>query len=309
VTIFSRRLDNLVGVLESADGLDAVAERLAGVSGRLLPTGPIKDAASGTTLGHPLHPALVAMPMGCWLAATFLDYTGGSDAHRGHGGRAGRRPAQRLVGLGVLTAVPTAIAGVSDWLDTAEGERRVGLIHAAANATALTGYAASWLLRRAGRHRAGITVSTVSGAFLVAAGWLGAHLVYAAGVGVDTTAFQKFPTKWTDTGLQCDDLPSDSAVGLTVEGVPLLVSRSGRSVHVIANRCTHRGAPLDEGIIADGCVTCPWHGSQFDLIDGAVRRGPATRPQPALEARVTKRRVQVRRPDEVRALRLNPDGV
>jgi nitrite reductase/ring-hydroxylating ferredoxin subunit len=209
----------------------------------------------------------------------------------------------------VLTAVPTAIAGVSDWLDTAQGERRVGLIHAAANATALTGYTASWLLRRAGRHRAGITVSSVSGGFLILAGWLGAHLVYAAGVGVDTTAFQKFPTKWTDAGLEFDDLPSETAVEVSVEGVPLLVSRSGRSVHAIANRCTHRGAPLDEGEIADGCVTCPWHGSQFDLTDGAVRRGPATRPQPALEARVTQGRVEVRRPDEARALRLNPVGV
>jgi nitrite reductase/ring-hydroxylating ferredoxin subunit/uncharacterized membrane protein len=305
VNAVSRRLETLVGALEGADGLDTVAERLAAVSGRLLPKGPIKDAASGTSLGHPLHPALVAMPMGCWLAATYLDYSEGADARHGHGGR---RQAQRFVGLGVLTAIPTAITGASDWLDTAQAERRVGLIHAAANATAITGYAASWLLRRAGRHRAGITVSAASGGVLVAAGWLGAHLTYAAGVGVDTTAFQKFPTRWTDTGLEFDELTSGSAVGVDVEGVSVLVSRSGRGVRAIANRCTHRGAPLDEGVIADGCVTCPWHGSRFDLTDGAIHQGPATRPQPTLQARVTRGRVQVRRSDEVRALRLNPVG-
>jgi nitrite reductase/ring-hydroxylating ferredoxin subunit len=163
-------------------------------------------------------------------------------------------------------------------------------------------------LRRTGRHRAGAALATVSGGFLAVAGWLGAHLVYAAGVGVDTTAFQRFPTRWTDTGLAFDDLAADRGVGVDVGGVSVLVSRSGRKVYAVANRCTHRGAPLDDGEIADGCVTCPWHGSRFDLADGSVLRGPATRPQPALEARVAKGHVQVRRAGEVRALRLNPVG-
>jgi nitrite reductase/ring-hydroxylating ferredoxin subunit len=128
------------------------------------------------------------------------------------------------------------------------------------------------------------------------------------GVGVDTTAFQKLPSRWTDAGLEFDELTSGSAVAVEVGGVSVLISRSGRSVHAIANRCTHRGGPLDEGEIADGCVTCPWHGSRFDLADGSVQKGPATRPQPTLEARVSDGRVQVRRRDEVRALRLNPVG-
>lgn len=301
----NHRLDTLVGALERATGLDAAAEVLSAGAGRLLPSGPVKDAASGTALGHPLHPALVAVPVGCWLAATYLDYAPVSDRRDG---AATRRVAQRLVGLGVIAAIPTAIAGTSDWLDTAQAERRVGLVHALANGAAVTGYTGSWLLRRAGRHRAGAALATVSGGFLAVAGWLGAHLVYAAGVGVDTTAFQRFPTRWTDTGLAFDDLAADRGVGVDVGGVSVLVSRSGRKVYAVANRCTHRGAPLDDGEIADGCVTCPWHGSRFDLADGSVLRGPATRPQPALEARVAKGHVQVRRAGEVRALRLNPVG-
>jgi nitrite reductase/ring-hydroxylating ferredoxin subunit len=244
--------------------------------------------------------------MGCWLAAIGIDFAPAP-------GRSGRstaeRLARRLVGLGVIAAIPTAVSGTSDWLDTTGAERRVGLVHALANGAATAGFAGSWLLRRAGHHRAGVALSAASGCLAGTAGWLGGHLVFALGVGVDTTAFQKFPTRWTDAGLAVDDVASGAGVAVVVEGVPVLVSRSGRSLHAIANRCTHRGAPLDEGVITDGCVTCPWHGSRFDLADGVVLRGPATRPQPALEARVSRGRVQVRRVDEVRALRLNPVGV
>ena len=35
----------------------------------------------------------------------------------------------------------------------------------------------------------------------------------------------------------------------------------------------------------DGCVECPWHGSQFRLADGHVARGPAVFDQPVFEVR------------------------
>jgi len=42
--------------------------------------------------------------------------------------------------------------------------------------------------------------------------------------------------------------------------------------------CTHRGGPLNEGKLNGSTVTCPWHGSQFNVCSGAVLRGPATEP-------------------------------
>jgi len=33
--------------------------------------------------------------------------------------------------------------------------------------------------------------------------------------------------------------------------------------------CPHRGGPLDDAPVEDGCVTCPWHGYRFDLLTGA----------------------------------------
>ncbi|MFB7214076.1 Rieske (2Fe-2S) protein, partial [Streptomyces sp. NPDC056255] len=40
-----------------------------------------------------------------------------------------------------------------------------------------------------------------------------------------------------------------------------------------------------EGEVADGCVTCPWHGSVFRLSDGWNVGGPATAPQPTFDTR------------------------
>lgn len=43
-------------------------------------------------------------------------------------------------------------------------------------------------------------------------------------------------------------------------------------------KCTHVGGPLEKGAVAGTTVTCPLHGSQFDLRTGAVTRGPAVKP-------------------------------
>ncbi len=42
--------------------------------------------------------------------------------------------------------------------------------------------------------------------------------------------------------------------------------------------CTHQGGPLSEGTLEGNCITCPIHGSRFDVTTGAVVRGPATKP-------------------------------
>lgn len=42
--------------------------------------------------------------------------------------------------------------------------------------------------------------------------------------------------------------------------------------------CPHSGGPLDEGKLDASTVTCPWHGSQFNVCSGAVLRGPARKP-------------------------------
>jgi nitrite reductase/ring-hydroxylating ferredoxin subunit len=43
-------------------------------------------------------------------------------------------------------------------------------------------------------------------------------------------------------------------------------------------KCTHQQGPLTEGHVDGSTVTCPWHGSQFDVCSGAVLRGPGINP-------------------------------
>jgi nitrite reductase/ring-hydroxylating ferredoxin subunit len=81
------------------------------------------------------------------------------------------------------------------------------------------------------------------------------------------------------------DLPEGEPVRQMAGEVPVVAVRSGGRVHVLANRCSHMSGPLSDGELADGCLTCPWHGSVFRIADGSVARGPATAPQPAFEVR------------------------
>jgi len=56
---------------------------------------------------------------------------------------------------------------------------------------------------------------------------------------------------------------------------PLAVYHVGSRFHACADRCPHAGALLSEGEVEGGVVTCPRHGSQFDVATGQRLRGPA----------------------------------
>jgi nitrite reductase/ring-hydroxylating ferredoxin subunit/uncharacterized membrane protein len=289
--------------IEAAKALDPGAAALAAFLRPIMPKGKARDMLSGTPIGHPLHPLLVTVPIGSWLGASWVDFTTGPS---------GRKAASRLVGLGILAAGPTALAGASDWLDTMEGERRVGFVHALGNDVALGLYIASWLSRRRGRHARGKALALAGAGMLGVSGWLGGHLSYALGVGVDTTAFQTAPSDWTDVAL-LDDLPEGRPTARPLGETPVLLLRRGSHVTAINDRCSHRGGPLHEGELADGCITCPWHGSQFRLdggeSDGVVVSGPATRPQERFETRIVGGHVEARRIGTDRSLGNNPVAV
>ena len=279
------RLHRLAAATGQLEALDAPAKRVASVVRSLLPGGPVKDALSGTLLGHPAHPLLTDVPIGSWTSAVMLDWIGGSDS---------RTAARRLVAMGILAAVPTAAAGYSDWADTemsSDTVRRTGLVHAAANIAALGMFSASYLARR--RGGSGRLLALTGAGALAAGGHLGGHLSFVEGVGVNRTAFEKGPEDWTPTLTEAE-LSEGRPVCARAGDIDVLIVRDGDGIHALDNRCTHRGAPLHEGEVSDGCVTCPWHGSRFRLADGSIEQGPATAPQPVYETRVTDGRVEVR---------------
>lgn len=282
-------LDRLVRAVETSSALDGVGDAAQKVTS-LIPQGTVKDTLSGTQIGHPAHPLLVTVPIGTFTGALALDLTGEPAASR------------TLIGVGLLSALPTTLTGWSDWSETQGAERRVGLVHALSNVTGLALFGASYLARR--RGGSGRLLAVAGYSVLGVGGWLGGHLTYAMGVGVDTTAFEAFPTDWVDVCADTD-LEAGKPFGGHAGDEPVLLVREGTAIRVIADRCSHRGAPLHEGEVEDGCIVCPWHQSSFSLADGSVQRGPATRPQETFEVRVQSGRVQVRR-DEERSLRTNP---
>ena len=87
-------------------------------------------------------------------------------------------------------------SGYSDWADSEMSDdrvRRIGIVHAAANATGATLFAASWMRRRNGGGR---LLALAGSGVMSAAAYLGGHLSFAEGVGVDQTAFEPAPEDW-----------------------------------------------------------------------------------------------------------------
>ena len=278
-------MEGVLDMLGNSKTLDQIGRALGNAFARVVRAGRIKDALSGTWLGHPLHPLLTDIPIGAWTSSLLFDalrdprLEGASDA---------------LVGVGVLTALPTAVTGLSDLTDAvADEDRRIGAAHAAGNITAVVLYAASYIARKRGRRIAGRILSELGMISVSGAGFLGGHLAYRRGMGVDQNAFDSSPGDWKAV-LDEADLPERKACRIEIDGNGVLVFRNGERVFAIANRCSHRGGPLHKGSVDDGTVTCPWHLSTFRLDDGSVVRGPATAPQPAFEARIRDGNVEIR---------------
>ncbi|WP_036283972.1 Rieske 2Fe-2S domain-containing protein [Microbacterium luticocti] len=280
-----RSLHFVIGAVEGLKALDRVSAPVAASVKKVTGSPPVKNALSGTWLGHQLHPALTDVPIGLWTAASVLDLTSGD---------AGSDAARRLVGFGALSSIPTAAAGAADWSDSYGPEQRVGIVHAALNSTALVLQVSSWLVRRRGSRGVGTVLSLAGLGLTLASAYLGGHLSLVRGVGVNHTAFQEGTESWTDVAAD-GDLAENKPLRVEAGGVPVVLVRRGGAVHALSATCTHAGGPLDEGTVDEnGCVQCPWHGSRFSLADGTVAQGPATVSEPVWEVKSEKERIWVR---------------
>jgi len=246
------------------------------------------DLLHGTPFGHPLHPLLTDIPIGAWTVTALLDAAellGRDELQAG-------ADAALLVGLAGAGAA--AASGWAEWSDTDGAPKNIGMAHASLNATAVAAYLLSLALRRSGKRGGGIAVSMFAYALVAAAGYLGGELSFGLQLGVRHTGEPIDPPKKFVPALDLAKLSDGTMQRVEVANLALLFYRDGDSVFAISANCTHRGAPLDEGKLKDGCVECPWHGSTFRFSDAGIVRGPATFSQPRFETRVRNGTTEVR---------------
>ncbi len=278
-------IEKVMREIEGCNALDGLSEPLAKWVKQVTTSDPVKNALSGTWIGHQLHPALTDVPIGAWTMATILDISLGDS---------GAVASRQLVGIGVLSAIPAAATGASDWSDTYGASQRIGLVHALSNVAATTLQASSWIARGRGHRHAGVALSAVGLGVVLGSSYLGGHLTLVRGEGVNHTAFEPTVNEWTDVAAS-SDLEPDRPMRVIADGVPVVLVRQNGSLYALSATCVHAGGPLDEGeLVGNGCIRCPWHASEFQLADGAVVRGPASVDQPSWEVKIEGERILVR---------------
>lgn len=283
-------------ILRRQGWMDGVAELIqnivGGVYSALGPLGrPLKDVAHGTTvLRHPLHPALTDAPLGAWLVGVILDYA--AHFYPSIPVQAG----DIALAFGTLAALGAAVTGYTDFHETFGMERRAALTHGVIMTLVVLLEIASLALRWAGGHPAGVGLATVAVILAMVGMYVGGHLAFGFGTMVNRNAFAEGPSEdFVGVG-DASDFPENTMRRVDAGGMPALVIRLNGRLCAIAAVCSHAGGPLDEGELEGSVVTCPWHGSRFDVCSGKVRGGPATFPQPAFDIRERDGRVELKLP-------------
>jgi len=140
--------------------------------------------ARAKLLGHPIHPMLIAFPLGLLGTSVVFDL-----AHLVTGSARFAEVAFWMIVAGVVSGLLAALFGVIDWLGIPRGTRawRIGLLHGASNVVVLLVFAASAWLRADAPDEPGwlaLALSLFGVGLAAVAGWLGGELVNRFGVGV-----------------------------------------------------------------------------------------------------------------------------
>jgi len=144
-------------------------------------------ASKASIAGHPIHPMLVAFPIGLWITSFVIDVIFYFERNT-------TLPlvSKLMIAAGLLGAVAAAIPGLIDWLSIKDAAvKRIADWHARLNITAVIVFAASLYFRmRIGAHwvnwnmRLPVILSALGVVLIGISGWLGGALTFGHGVGV-----------------------------------------------------------------------------------------------------------------------------
>jgi uncharacterized membrane protein len=151
-----------------------------------LPSKRPKTVAAGP-YGHPFHPMMVTVPIGCWVASLVFDIVSKtSDSNAS----AFARGSAWLIGIGIVGALVAAVLGLMDFLTLPSGThaRKVGLTHMLLNSVVLVLFVVDLLVRRSQGfdqvRTFPLVLTIVALVLLGVSGWLGGELSYRYGVRV-----------------------------------------------------------------------------------------------------------------------------
>lgn len=193
--------------------------------------------------------------------------------------------------FGLAGAVGSAITGLTDWSETDRRAKRIGLLHGLLNVTATALMVTAYALRKREQRRAGEVCTLAGIGVVMGAAYLGGDLVYGERIGV-THAVTDEPHDFTPV-LESAALAEGTMQRVKTGDSDLLLVRQHGRVCALVHACAHLGGPLSEGELKDGSVVCPWHGSEFQLVDGSVINGPSTHPQPCFAVRERNGHIEV----------------
>jgi nitrite reductase/ring-hydroxylating ferredoxin subunit/uncharacterized membrane protein len=263
--------------------------RALGKPGRYL-----QDLLNGVWLGHSLHATLVDVVIGAATAALLLDLL------RIVAGVEGLETATTwVIGLAWLSGIGALLTGLTDFKDTDPdtATRDVAGVHGVINIVGLGGFAFSTMQRINGSHDAAFWGLLVGYAIISVGSYIGGHVVYRYGYGVNANAFSRGKRAKEFTAvLPLADLPEATPTRATLGQTAVVLVRRGDVVHALKDTCAHAGGPLSKGRLEGDTITCPWHASVFRLADGRVVHGPATSRQVSYLARISDGQVELRGP-------------
>lgn len=141
---------------------------------------PVATALRGNEwLGHPLHPVVVALPIGAWAVGAWYD----ARSVLTHDPRS-EEAADGALRVGVVAALTAATTGAVQYVDARDQARRETVVHAALNNVALGLYVTSLAMRKRGRRPLGRRLAAAGLGLVSISGWLGGDLAFRHGVGV-----------------------------------------------------------------------------------------------------------------------------
>lgn len=233
--------------------------------------------------GHPIHPILVTFPVAFFTGTLIFDILALANSRYDFA-----FAASCMQITGVVSALLAAVPGIIDYFFTvppnSSGKKRATQ-HGLLNVLNVVIFFAAWLLKRnlAAPAAVILAMEVVGFVILGIAGWMGGTLVYRNQIGVDPR--YAGAGKWKELHIDgrkqrvevaaVDELQTDQMKLVHVNNKRIVIGRTEKGYVAFDDHCTHRGGSLAGGVMICGTVQCPWHGSQFDTVNGQVKAGPA----------------------------------